>query len=566
MSIAFMYAGQGSQKKGMGQDMSYGFPTFNKVLDEMNSAVDFDLRSVMFNDPDGSIDRTKYTQPCMAAFAAGVTAVLKENGIIPEFAAGQSLGEYSALHAAGVFSAEQLAAVTAFRGSAMEDAGQGTETGMYAVLGMEEAALHEICAQASEETPEGDVFVSNLNAKGQIVISGEIHAADRARELASENGARRCIRLNTSGAFHTPYTKPAADKLGEYLRELMENKNPAPEIPVIFNATAAPLPEEEAGAGIIDLLIRQIQSPVRMQQTIEYLKEHGVTQVIEIGPGKTIAGFVKKTVSGIEVDSIDSAEDLRRVINKYRSRRTALVTGGSRGIGRAIAVRLAKEGFDVAVGYVGNLAAAEETVQLCKEAGAAFDVKAAAVKGDVADSAQCTQIVQAAREMNGRLDVLVNNAGINRDTLLMRTSDEDLDAVMKACLYGTFYCTREASRSMLRQKYGRIINISSVVGMHGNAGQANYSAAKAGIIGLTKSAAKEFAGKNITVNAVAPGFIETEMTLAMSERAREQALTQIPSKKVGSPEDIAAAVAFLAGEDGSYITGQVICVDGGMGI
>ena len=244
-------------------------------------------------------------------------------------------------------------------------------------------------------------------------------------------------------------------------------------------------------------------------------------------------------------------------------RKTALVTGASRGIGRAICVRLAKDGFDIVFNYQSGSEAAMETKALCEAEGA----KVLAVQADISDSSQCADLMKQALEFGeGKLPVLVNNAGITRDNLLARTKDEDLDAVLNVNLKGTFYMMREASKVMLRQKYGRIISISSVVGIMGNAGQVNYAASKAGVIGMTKSLARELASRQITVNAVAPGMIETDMTAGIPEEAKKKILEGIPFKEMGRPEDIANVVAFLAGDEGRYITGQVIAVDGGMTI
>ena len=242
--------------------------------------------------------------------------------------------------------------------------------------------------------------------------------------------------------------------------------------------------------------------------------------------------------------------------------KAALVTGGSRGIGRAVCLELARRGACVAVNYAGNAAAAEETVESCK----AMGVDAFSVQADVADAAACDAMVKEVVSRFGRLDILVNNAGITRDGLMPMLKDADWDAVLDANLKGAFHCMRAAYRPMMKQKYGRVVNLSSIVGLRGNAGQANYAASKAGLIGMTKSMAKELAGRNVTVNAVAPGFIDTDMTAALPEKARESMLASIPMGRLGQGEDVAKAVAFFAGDGAGYVTGQVLCVDGGMAV
>lgn len=241
-------------------------------------------------------------------------------------------------------------------------------------------------------------------------------------------------------------------------------------------------------------------------------------------------------------------------------KQTAIVTGGSRGIGRAVAVRLAKDGMNLVINYRGNSAAAEETERMCRELGA----EVLLVQGDVSRAEDCEKLAAQAKEAFGRVDVLVNNAGITRDGLLARMTEEDFRAVLDVNLVGPWNMMKAVNRIMMKQRYGRIVNLSSVTGLMGNMGQTNYAAAKAGILGMTKSYAREVASRGITVNAVAPGFIDTDMTEAMPEGAKDRIITGIPMGRTGKPEDVAEAVAFLASEQAGYITGEVLRVDGGM--
>ncbi|TYZ21120.1 3-oxoacyl-[acyl-carrier-protein] reductase [Selenomonas ruminis] len=240
--------------------------------------------------------------------------------------------------------------------------------------------------------------------------------------------------------------------------------------------------------------------------------------------------------------------------------KVALVTGASRGIGRAIAVRLASEGAKVAINYAGNTAKAEEVkAEIEKNGGEAILVQA-----DISSAEAVDAMIEKVTEAFGQIDILVNNAGITRDGLLMRMKDEDFEAVINTNLKGVFYCTKAVSKLMMKKRSGRIVNMASVVGLMGNAGQANYAAAKAGVIGFSKSAAKELAARGINVNVVAPGFIATDMTAAMTDKAKEATLAGIPLKRMGQPEDVANAVLFLVSDYASYITGQIVNVDGGM--
>lgn len=240
--------------------------------------------------------------------------------------------------------------------------------------------------------------------------------------------------------------------------------------------------------------------------------------------------------------------------------RYALVTGASRGIGRAIALHLAAEGAAVALNFAGNVAAAEAVRKEIESAGG----KAILVPADVADETAATEMVEKTVEAFGAIDILVNNAGITRDSLLLRMKEEDWDAVLNTNLKGVFHCSKAAAKFMMKKRYGRIVNLASVVGLVGNSCQANYAAAKAGVIGFTKALAKELAGRGITANAIAPGFIRSDMTDVLPDTVKETMLAGIPLGRAGEPEDVAKAALFLASDQAAYITGQVLTVDGGM--
>ena len=308
MATAFLYAGQGSQHAGMGRDMYEAYPTFAQVIDAADAAVDFDLKTLMFEGPDDQLNLTEYTQPCMVAFACGMTAVLVECGIAPDYVAGLSLGEYSALAAAGVFEPVEAVKLAAFRGAAMASAAAGRDTAMISILGLDRETVESVVAAAAADAAEGTtVEVSNYNCPGQIVIAGDRAPVEAAAAAAKEAGARRCIPLKVSGPFHTSLLKPGGDALRDRLSglELGEMR-----VPVLFNTLGREMGE---GDDIVSLLERQVQSSVRMEDTICRLAELGVDRVIEIGPGKVLSGLVRKTAKEISCTPVETVEDLQKL-------------------------------------------------------------------------------------------------------------------------------------------------------------------------------------------------------------------------------------------------------------
>ncbi len=305
MKLAFVYAGQGSQYAGMGRDLYENYAGFRSVLDGLD--LDFDLKKLSFEGPDEVLTRTEYTQPCMVAFAAGVNALLSEAGIQPSMAAGLSLGEYSALQAAGVFDANTAVKLAAFRGRAMENAVQGIDCGMTAVLGLSREKLQQACDEASRY---GVVEITNYNCPMQLVIAGEQQAVTEAGRLALVYGAKRCVPLKVSGPFHTSLLEPAAEALHEEFRHIRFAK---PRFPVIFNATARPLAPDETVRGLLEL---QVHHSVLFEDSVRYMAAQGIDTVVEIGPGKALSGFIRKTTKAIKTYNIEDCAGLEKTLSQ----------------------------------------------------------------------------------------------------------------------------------------------------------------------------------------------------------------------------------------------------------
>lgn len=297
MKLGFLYAGQGSQTPGMGKDFYESFPAFRAVFD--GAKLDFDLKKACFEGE--NLNETQYTQPCMVAFACGVTAVLREAGYSPDAAAGLSLGEYSALSAAGVWDAPTAISIARFRGQAMTEAARGIDSAMMAVLSLDRDKLQRACDQAAGE---GVVSIANYNCPGQLVIAGERRAVEKAAALAKELGARRVLALNTSGPFHTKLLEPASQALRRYFADIPFGQ---PRFPVYFNCLGGPMGENDT---IPALLERQVMSSVYMEDCIRAMARDGVEVFLEIGPGKALTGFVRKTVPNVKCYAVSGVEDI----------------------------------------------------------------------------------------------------------------------------------------------------------------------------------------------------------------------------------------------------------------
>ena len=396
------------------------------------------------------------------------------------------------------------------------------------------------------------------------MVSGDKAAVERALEIAKTKGAKRAMLLPVSAPFHCRLMQPAADAMAEALAGVTIKP---PASPLVSNVLAAPISDPDE---IRRRLIEQVTGTVRWRESVAYMASHGVTRFFEIGAGKVLSGLVKRIADGAVGISVGGPGD---IAGERRARggavglsegtmmfdltgRTALVTGATGGIGGAIAQALHAQGATVAISGTRR----EVLDTLAGKLGERVHV----LPCNLSDAAEVEALVPAAENAMGQVDILVANAGITRDNLFVQLRDEDWDEVIRVNLTATFRLARAATKLMMRKRFGRIIAITSVVGVTGNPGQGNYTASKAGLIGMIKTLGAEYAKRNVTANCIAPGFIKTPMTDALNDKQRETILSKVPAARLGTPEDIAAAAVYLSSNEAAYVTGQTIHVNGGM--
>ena len=541
-----VFPGQGSQAVGMmaGYD---AFPVVRDTFAEASAALGQDLWALVTEGPDEALNQTVNTQPAMlAADIAVYRAWRAAGGAAPTVLAGHSLGEYAALVASGAMSFADALPLVRFRAQAMQEAVPEGVGSMAAVMGLDEPGLAEACREAAQGQVVGP---ANLNAPGQIVIAGHREAVERA--IISPSRRRQAPSCCRSARRSTAYCPPATERLAAYLAKVPLGAGRTSSTSGRARGSFAGCdPRRARGAG---------GSPVRWIGRPGFLRR-GVARR-RMRAGKVLSGQAGASPppSRRSARRGQSRPHRRDAVGDIHARWISLVTGATRGIGKAIALALGRAGATV-VGTATTDAGAASITKHLAEASA----RGEGIRLDVTEPGAIETALGGVVQRFGEIAILVNNAGITRDNLLLRMKEEEWDAIMDTNLKAAYRLSKAVLRGMMKARHGRIVNIGSVVGTSGNAGQTNYAAAKAALIGFTKSLAQEVGSRNITVNCVAPGFIDTDMTRALPDAQREKLIERIPLGRLGSPEDVAHAVAFLASREAGYITGATLHVNGGM--
>ena len=549
--FSVIFPGQGSQTIGMGKEFFDKFELVKELFKEADNILNIPLSKIILEGPKNDLDLTINTQPAIFLISYSIYNVIKEEFNIDlskaKYFAGHSLGEYSALSCSGYLNFSDTLKLLRARGDAMQNAVPKGEGGMLAVLGSTIDKIEKILKENKEKFK---TEIANDNSEGQLVLSGKNNEIDKLTEVLKLNNIKN-IRLPVSAPFHCQLMNKATEIMKNEIEKVnfQDSKNI-----LISNVTGEEILNKDQ---LKILLIQQIENRVRWRESVINMINKGINHFIEIGPGKVLSGLVKRINKDVKINTINSESDIKDLKNMSDLKdKNIIVTGASGGIGNSIVKKLCEKGANI-------LASGTKLEKLEKLKSENKNIKI--LKFDISEIEKIDQFIEdASSELGGNLDCLINNAGITQDNLAIRMTLEEWKKVIDINLTSTFLMSKSAIKKMLKNKSGKIINITSVVGHTGNLGQANYTASKAGIIAMSKSLAIEYAKKNININCISPGFIKTAMTDKIDEKFKEIIISKIPSARLGEPEDIANAVLFLASDQSNYINGETLHVNGGM--
>jgi malonyl CoA-acyl carrier protein transacylase len=546
--IAFCFPGQGSLEAGMGREIALAVPAAMEVYERASEASGLDLIRLCFEAPEEELVHTEVQQPALVATSLAVLAALRENGFEPDVVVGHSVGEFAALAASQALSNDDAIRLVRARGLAMAEAARENPGSMAAILGLADEVVEALCARIA------NVWPANYNCPGQIVISGQSLSVDECCEEAQLQGARRTVKLRVSGAFHSPLVARAA----EHLRPALDMaKFSDPIAPFMSTVTAKIEPAQRMAA----LLVEQLTAPVKFTQAARELMRPGREGLRRGRARERPHRFTEEDRQEREGDPCgrsrldrEAAGDARLCLSSARSKArrpsSPAARAGSAGRSRS--------------SWRGRAPRSPSATAPAPTRPRPLPRRPAA--GRYRPMSPTPDQAKALVEEAGDLDILVNNAGLTRDGLLARMPDADWRDVIETNLSSVFYTCRAAVRGMMKKRAGSIVNVSSIVGVHGNWGQTNYGASKAGIIGFTKSLARELGSRNVRANVVAPGYVNTRLTDVLPEEAQQAMLSNTPLGRLGEPEDIAGAVRFLCSDEAAFVTGEVLLVDGGLGM